>query len=209
MAALKPLAFLVVTLVIGAALAYAGLEAEVLVGWLGAVALVAWAFVARRRWTRLEESSGLAPDAPERILWLRMAGNSLILGHLVAAILLVGDDLRLGNGNTLAYDSWTIIVGQALAALVFRRDRGEQDERHKEIVARGIRGGYAGLIIAIVLLLGWLAFAPVPVSEGLGHFTLANVLVALLLASYGVMLLIQLILYAADTRQAVLDDDLS
>lgn len=208
MAALKSLAFLVGALAIGAMLAYAGLKAGVLIGGLGAAVLIAWAIMAHRRWTRLEASSGLAPDAPERILWLRLAGNSLILGHAVAALALVGDDLRLGHGNTLAYDSWTLLLGQSVAALVFRRDRNERDERHEAILARGIRGGYAGLIVALVLLLVWLAFAPAPLRDALSPFILANLLIALLLASYGVMLLIQLMLYAEDTNQALVGDHL-
>ncbi len=207
MLTLKPFAFLIAALSMGALLAVAGLKADVLVGWLGALALVAWAVVAQRRWRRLETSSGLAPDAPERILWLRLAGNSLILGHLAVVIGLVGDDLRLGNGNTLAYDSWTMVLGQAIAALVFRRDNSERDERHEAILSRGLKGGYGSLIAALALLLLWLGFAPPPLLDALGHFTLANLLVALILASYGVMLMVQLLLYAEDTRRAAIDDD--
>jgi hypothetical protein len=199
----KPFAFLLACLAVGAGLVVISLAANLSTGWAGAIALAAWAFIARRRWREIEASSGLEPGAPERILWLRTAGNALILGHVVASVLLVGDDLRLGNGNTLAVDSWTIALGQCVATLLFRRDEKERDERHATIAARGVRAGYTALIVFLIVLLGWLAYAPPPQRAALSHFVLANLVLVLILASYGVMLLRQLIDYAIDTRQAL------
>ena len=199
----KPVAFLVIGLAAGALLAFASLSTGAPTGWIGGLALVAWAFIARRRWTRLETTNGLEPGAPERILWLRLAGASVILGHVVASILLVRDDLRLGNGNSLAIDSWTIVLALFIAALAFHRDRRERDERHDEIRAHGIRVGYAALMISVIVLALWLAYMPPPMRSALTHFVLANVLVALLWASYGAMLLVQLIDYARDLRHAL------
>lgn len=200
---LKPIAFLLPCLAVGAGLALVSLAVGISTGWAGAVALVAWAFIARRRWLQLEATSGLEPGAPERILWLRTAGNALILGHVAASVLLVRDDLRLGHDNTLAIDSWTIALGQLAATLLFRRDEKERDERHAAIAARGVRAGYTVLIVCLVVLLGWLAYAPPPQRSTLSHFVLANLMLVLILASYGVMLLRQLIDYAIDTRQAL------
>jgi hypothetical protein len=200
---LKPIAFLLPCLAVGAGLALVSLAVGISTGWAGAVALVAWAFIARRRWLQLESTSGLEPGAPERILWLRTAGNALILGHVAASVLLVRDDLRLGHDNTLAIDSWTIALGQLAATLLFRRDEKERDERHAAIAARGVRAGYTVLIICLIVLLGWLAYAPPPQRSTLSHFVLANLMLVLILASYGVMLLRQLIDYAIDTRQAL------
>lgn len=199
---LKPVAFLFACLAVGAALALISFATHVSTGWAGAVAIAAWAFIARRRWRQLEATSGLEPGAPERILWLRTAGNALIVGHVVASILLVGDDLRLGNENTLAMDSWTIAMGQLAAAILFRRDEQVRDERHAAIAARGVRVGYTTLVAFLVVLLGWLAYAPPPQRIALSHFVLANLMVVLISVSYGVMLLRQLIDYALDTRQA-------
>lgn len=198
----KPAAFLFTAVVAGVLLAIASLQTNFPTGWIGAVALIAWAFIARRRWMRAEATSGLEPGAPERILWLRLAGNSLILGHLVAAMLLVRDDLRLGHGNTLAYDTWTMVLAQCVAALAFHRDERERDERHEAFLASGVRTGYAALAVGLVVLLALLAFTPPDWRSALSHFVLANVLIALLLASYGVMLLVQLVAYAKDTREA-------
>lgn len=209
MAPLKLLGFLLAALAIGALLAWAGLETQVRTGWFGGAALIAWAFIARRRWARMETDSGLEPGAPERILWLRLAGNSLILGHLIAAIWLVGDDLRIGHGNTLADDSWTMILAQSIAALAFRRDRKTRDERHEAIRSRGVGAAYGALMVGLVVLLSWLAFTPPAWRSALSHFVLANILVAVLLAAYGVMLLVQLSLYARDTHEARMGEDLS
>jgi hypothetical protein len=202
----KPIAFLLTTLLAGGLLAVFSLMANAPTGWIGAAALVAWAFIARRRWLRVE-ATGLEPSAPERILWLRFAGNSLILGHLVVALILVQGDLRLGNGNSLAVDSWTLVLGQCVAALAFHRDRNEHDERHEAIRARGVRAGYATLIVGLIVVILWLAFMPPPLRSALTDFVLANALIILLLASYGVMLLVQLIAYARDAPQALATDD--
>lgn len=203
MAFVKPVAFLVIGLLAGVLLAVDSLQAGAPTGWIGAVALVAWAFVARQRWRRIETTSGLEPGAPERILWLRSAGNSLILGHVVASIMLAGDELRLGNDNSLAIDSWTMVLAQFIAALAFRGDGRERDERHNEIRAHGVRAGYATLVASIVALLAWLAFTPPEMRSALSQFVLANTLVVLLLVSYGAMLLVQLIDYARDMRHAM------
>jgi hypothetical protein len=203
---LKPIAFLAVGLVAGALLAIASLASHTPTGWVGAAALIIWAVVARRRWSALEATNGLDPGAPERVLWLRLAGTALLLGHLTAAILLVGNDLRVGQGNSLAGDSWTMVAAQMIAALLFRHDSKEQDERHAVIAARGVRVGYATLIAVLIPIIAWLAFMPRDVRAALSHFVIANVLIALLLASYAALLFVQLVDYARDTSRAVDDE---
>jgi hypothetical protein len=206
MAAVKPILFLLAGLAAGAALAALSLALKLPTGWVGALALIAWAILARRRWARLEETSGLEPGAPERILWLRLAGVALILGHLVAAILLVRDGLRLGSGNSLATDSWTMVAGHQIAAFLFRADFKGLDERHAPIAARGVRVGYGTLILLLIPLLAWLVVMPLALRSALTHFVLANVLIGLLCASYAGMLLDQLFAYGRDTRRAAEQD---
>jgi len=203
---LKPIVFLVAGLVMGAFLAILSLALHVPTGWIGAAALITWAFIARRRWTALEATNGLDPGAPERALWMRLAGTALVLGHLTTAILLAGNELRVGQGNTLAVDSWTLVAAQMIAALLFRRDSQENDERHAGIAARGVRVGYATLIAVLIPVIAWLAFTPPGARVMLSHFVLANTLIALLLVSYAVLLFVQLVDYASDTFGAVDDD---
>lgn len=201
--AFKPMAFLITALATGTLLAIASLALHVPTGWIGASVLLAWAFNARRRWTALEATSGLDPGAPERALWMRLAGTALVLGHLVAAILLAGNDLRVGQGNTLAIDSWTLVAAQLIAELLFRRDRNAQDERHIGIAARGVRVGYATFILVLIPGIAWLAFTPPGARTALSHFVVANALIALLLVSYAAMLFVQLVDYARDTCAGV------
>jgi len=207
--ALKPISFLATGLVAGALLAIASLVSHVPTGWIGAGALITWAVVARRRWTALEATNGLEPGAPERALWLRLAGTALVLGHLVTAILLAGNDLRVGQGNTLAVDSWTLVTAQIVAALLFRGDSKVQDERHAGIAARGVRVGYATLIAVLIPVIAWLAFTPPGARVVLSHFVIANALIALLLVSYAALLFVQLVDYARDTCSAVDDEQTS
>jgi hypothetical protein len=205
-AALKPITFLAAGLVAGALLAIVSLAAHFPTGWIGAAALITWAVIARRRWTALEATNGLDPGAPERVLWLRLAGTALILGHLTTAILLAGNDLRVGQGNTLAVDSWTLVAAQMIAALLFRHDSKVQDERHAGIAARGVRVGYATFIAMLIPIIAWLAFAPRDARAMLSHFVIANALIALLLVSYAALIFVQLVDYARDTCGAVDDE---
>jgi hypothetical protein len=200
MLSLKPLAYLVAGLAAGALLAVASLTLNLSIGWIGALGLVGWALYARRRWSVLADTTGLEPSPPERMLWLRLSGTALILGHLVAAIVLVGNNLRLGYGNSLATDSWTMAVGYLVAALLFRRDRQQSDERHQTIEASGHRMGYSMSIALLLPLIAWLAFTPRDWRSFLTDFVIANVLIALLLASYVALLFVQLVGYARDTR---------
>lgn len=202
MVPLKPFGFLIAASTAGATLALASLAASMPTGWIGAAALIGWAMLARRRWAKLEATTGLEPGAPERVLWLRLAAAGLILGHLAAALALVGDDLHLGHGNSLAIDSWTMLAALPITAVIFRRDRSEQDERHVIIAARGVRVGYAALVAMLVVLLAYLAFTPADMRALLSDFVLANLLVALLLVSHVAALLSQLAAYARDTAAA-------
>ncbi|MEO8314624.1 MAG: hypothetical protein ABI645_07490 [Pseudomonadota bacterium] len=200
MLSLKPFLFLAAGLAAGVLLALASFTWHLSIGWIGAIGLVGWALYARRRWTMLESTTGLGPSPPERMLWLRLSGTALILGHLVAAIMLVGNNLRVGYGNSLAADSWTMAVGYMLAALLFRRDSNQSDERHQAIESYGHRIGYGASIVLLLPLIAWLAFTPRHWRVFFSDFVIANVLIALLLASYVALLFVQLVGYARDTR---------
>jgi len=192
--------FLGVVLALGAALALAAVTWNITTGWIGAVALIGWAVFARRRWEHLKATTGAEPGGPERVIWHRFAGNGILLGHLAAALSLPGVDLHVGSGNTLALDSWTILAAMLVSAFVFHGDARERDERDQTIAARGLRAGYAALILLLVLLLLYLGFAPLALRQALTHWILTNLLIGLIVASFLAMHCVQLLGYAADGR---------
>lgn len=194
--------FTIAALALGALVALVALRTGVAVGWLGAGALVGWAILARIRWTRLENSSVFGVGAPERALWIRAAGMALIVGHLITALAHPHLDLHVGRGNSLAIDSWTMTGAFVLSILIFRRDGHIRDERHNEIAAFGVAAGYVALAGSTVIAALFLAFAPPQSQAMLSRFAIANVLIALTLASYLVMLVVQLALYRLDAAAA-------
>ncbi len=198
MIVLKITGFLLTSLAVGALLALAGMVVHVPLGGLGAAALVAWAILARRRWERLKASDGSDPGAPERMVWQRLAGTAMVLAHLTTTLLNPAVDLHLGQGNYLAIDNWTLILGTLISAFVFRADRHERDERDDRIDARGTRWGYGVLIALLVALLLYMGFAPRTWQTALTHWLLANALIAVIMASFVARQCVQLIGYIRD-----------
>ncbi len=94
-----------------------------------------------------------------------------------------------------------------LLAFIFRHDRDVRDERHEMISARGVLFGHVGLVCILIVLLAYLAFAPPSARAFLTHFVLANMIVLLVLASYVITLLTQLLAYARDSMNHVPNDD--
>jgi hypothetical protein len=189
--------FLAVALGLGAVLALVSVNAAITTGWIGAVALIGWALLARSRWERQRATTGAEPGGPERVIWHRFAGTGILLGHLFAA-LSTGLDLHVGSGNSLAIDSWTILGSMMVSALVFNGDARERDERDRAIAARGLRAGYAALIVQLILLLLYLGFTPPNLRVVLTHWVLTNLLIGLIVSSILIMYLVQLSGYAAD-----------
>jgi len=190
--------FLAGFLSIGASLAAIGFYLGLPAGWIGAIGLLVWAFSIRRLWARVEKESEREPSPPARVLWVQCAGYSLLLGHLISALVLTGDDLRVGNGNTLAFDSWIMIVAAFATNFIFRRNRNIEDERDREISARGVRASYQALVILCIGFSFGLAFAPPNYRSDLTHFVIGNVLIALVLASYLAQLVSRLSSYSRD-----------
>jgi len=195
---LKIIGFLVIALALGAGLAWLDIATGRAVGGIGALALVAWAILARRRWRALQDRDGSEPGAPERVVWQRFAGHALLCGHLGFTLLNPQYDLHVGSGNYLAIDNWTLILGLMLSALVFRADRNERDERDDRIDARATRWGYGALIGFLIVLLLYMGFAPRNMQTALTHFLLANLLIELIIASAVVRQAMQLFGYSRD-----------
>ncbi len=195
---LKIFGFLSVALALGAALGWLDIVSGLAVGAIGALALIAWAVVARRRWKALQDRDGSEPGAPERVVWQRFAGYGALCGQLGFALLNPHHDLHVGSGNYLAIDNWTLILGLMLSALVFRADRNERDERDDRIDARATRWGYGALIVFLLIVLTYMGFAPREMQTALTHFLLANLLIELIIASAVVRQAIQLVGYSRD-----------
>ena len=168
-----------------------------------------WAFSIRRHWVRVEKNSETEPSPPARVLWVQCAGYGLLLGHLILALLLAGDNLRLGNGNMLAIDSWTMIGAGLVVSFIFKRDRNIEDERDREISARGVRVSYFTLVILSIGFAFFLAFAPPNCRSDLTHFVIGNVLIALILTSYLAQLISRLSSYSRDNALSAPEEDMA
>ncbi len=198
----KSIVFVLTTAFIGAVLAVLSVRLNIATGWVGALALIGWAILARRNWALVQMRTGLEPSGPERVLRLRTAGTALLLGHLIATLAHPELDIHVGQGNSLAIDSWTMLTALVVASFLFRQDATLRDERDNAITARGTKVGYISLISLLIILLTLLGFLPVYLLESLNYFTLANVLVAIILLSISCKYAVELIGYAKDTEAA-------
>lgn len=190
--------FCLSALLLGSALALFGVHVPFPVGWIGAFALIGWAVVVRRRWEWRRMQDGGDPGAPERRIWQRLAGTGVLVGHLAVVLLHPHIDLHFGSGNWLAVDGWCLFLGSCAAALVLRINRRERDERDDRIDARGTSTAYHALIVLVLILLLWLAYAPPPMRSALTPWIIANILIGSLFASQLAGQCARLIDYARD-----------
>jgi hypothetical protein len=191
--------FLLTSMGGGALLASASVMTVYALGWIGALALIGWALVARQRWQALYELNGSEPGAPERVTWQRLAGYSLIFGHMAFGFANPQYDLHVGSGNYLAIDNWTLILGMLLSAMVFRADSRERDERDDQISAFATLWGYRSLIGLLVMLLTFVGFLPPDLQPIFNHFVVANLMVGTIILSLIVRQVTHLFLYARDS----------
>ncbi len=191
-------AFFVATSVLGASLAWIGLNVRAPVGGIGAVALVAWAILARQHWLKLRRQNGSEPGAPERVVWHRFSGCAVIWGHMVFALLNPQYDLHVGSGNYLAIDNWTLILGVLISAALFRGDGDIRDERDDLIDAVATRWGYGSLIAFLLIASFFIGFRPGSGKDGINDFVLANWIMSFIILSAVVRQAAQLFGYARD-----------
>ncbi len=194
----KVIGFLLAAISVGAGIAHVGVGTSYALGWVGALALIGWAFLARRRWQGLRERDGSEPGAPERVVWHRIAGYSLIFGHMTFGFFNPHYDLHVGSGNYLAIDNWTLIVGMIMSAMLFRADSQERDERDDRIDAFATRWGFRSLIGLLVILLTFTGFMPPDLQLIFTHFIVGNFMVGAIILSLIVRQAIQLFQYARD-----------
>jgi hypothetical protein len=195
----KVIGFLLTSIGFGASIAWASLVTGYAIGWIGALTLIGWALLARRRWQTLYERDGTEPGAPERVTWQRLAGYSLIFGHMAFGYFNPQIDLHVGSGNYLALDNWTLIFGMLVSAMLFRADRQERDERDDQISALATLWGYRSLITLLVILLTFIGFLPSDLQPIFNHFVVANLMVGTIVLSLIMRQAVQLLLYTRDS----------
>jgi hypothetical protein len=195
---LKVAGFLLASTGLGLAIAWTGFGAGYPLGWIGALALIGWALLARRRWRMLYERYGSEPGAPERVAWQRLSGYALIFGHMAFGFFNPQIDLHVGSNNYLAIDNWSLILGVLASAILFRADNQERDERDDRISARATLWGYRSLIGLLIILLTFVGFLPPDLQQIFNHFVVGNLMVGTIILSMVVRQAVQLLLYAGD-----------
>jgi len=185
---------------VGCGLALLSIFSGLPVGWVGAVGLICWTLIMRKRWLNVAARTGLEPGAPERVLRFHAVGIALLFGHSVSLYAFPEIDFHFGQGNYLAIDSWTMIVGMLIASRIIRPDRKIQDERDAAITARGTRTGYIALIFLFVVFSILLGVLPPRYIPTLSYFVIGNMQITIILASLLVKFSVQLFAYAKDTN---------
>lgn len=200
---LKVIGFLLTFSGVGTMIAWIGVGTGFALGWIGALALIVWAFLTQRRWQGLYEKDGSEPGAPERVAWHRLAGYSAIFGHMGFSFMNPQYDLHVGAGNYLAIDNWTLVLGMTASAALFRADRQERDERDDRISASATLWGYRSLIGLSVILAACIGFLPPDLQSVFNHFVVGNFIVGTIVLSLMVRQGAHLFLYAHDSMEAL------
>lgn len=171
---------LLASLCFGGTLAWTWAVWPIAPGWIGAVVLVASAGLARWHWNRRQDEHGDEPGPYERLAWHSMVSMAVLSSHTTAS-LATGLDIHVGQGNSLATDNWTLILGAAVGWIIMRPRAIQQDERDRQVAARGAHASFrvlAALLIGLLLILG---FAAVVVTQTLTPFVIGNILVVFIL----------------------------
>ncbi|WP_428156520.1 hypothetical protein [Brevundimonas sp.] len=176
---IRVLAVLVVCLCFGFGLAWTWAAWPIAPGWIGAGVLILSAAAARRHWDRRRNAAGDEPGPYERLAWHSMAAMAVLSSHLTAS-LATGLDIHVGQGNSLATDNWTLILGAAVGWILMRPRAMQRDERDREMAAQGAHVGLRTLIALLIVLLVTLGFAPVAMTELLTPFVIGNLLVVII-----------------------------
>lgn len=192
---MKIFTFVVGALMLGAVLALVAIHTGLSTGWIGVLSLLGWAGLVKRKWTIRDLENETAPGAPEKTLWIQTAGTGLMLGHLVTILIHTDIDFHVGQGNTLAIDSWMMFAALFIVYVMFRKDYRVKDERDAIIEASGIRAGYIALLTLLIIFSFILGLVPPPAMRWLTSFIIGNIIVSLMVASYLVQTVVRLSAY--------------
>jgi len=192
--------FVAGVLTLGAVLALLAIHTGLSTGWVGGLSLLAWAGLVKRKWNTLHTENETEPGAPEKTLWVQTAGTGLILGHLAATLMHTDIDVHVGQGNTLAIDSWVMLVALFLVYLMFRKDYRIKDERDAIIEACGIKAGYIALLVLLTVFSFIFGFLPPSAMRWLSNFIIGNIIIALMVVSYLVQIIVRLSAYGTSVN---------
>ena len=184
----------------GALLAALTSHSPLPVGLVGAVLMVGASLAARRRW-KLPQAD--APGSPERALWIGLGTSAAVLGHMLVSLWLLGPDLDLHtrSGHALGVDSWTLVLGGAIAWWVVRDRDPRRDERDAAIDALGLRWQYASLLALLLPSIYILGFIE-PSRSAMSRPLIAHLVIAAVIASVVIGQALRLHIYRRDSRPA-------
>ena len=190
---------------LGVAMAF-GSQWPVSPGLLGALAMVAVAIAARRRWFGLNLAP---PGSPERTLWVVLGSHAVIAGHLVTALAAIGSGMVLHSdaAHALGIDSWTLVAGGIVAWAIAREPAPRHDERDTQISHVGLRWAHGALVLLLIIGLVPLGFGWGASVRALSHPMIAHLLIVALLVSVLVDAVVRLRAYRLDAAAAQADAD--
>jgi hypothetical protein len=194
---------------LGVALAVFPIGWPLRAGYMGAVVIVALAWLARVYWRRRAATSGDDPSITERRAWLYMAGTAMICGYVIVVLATPGSEVHRATGDTGGIDSWLMLGGGAIAWVLLHTADNARDERDAAIDAAANRVGYTALVILLVIFLLALGFAPKPTMQRFTHWLIANSLLTLIMLAALAQYVAMLYLYWKDRRAAHAHDAIS
>lgn len=173
----KMLLLLLVTCVLGATLSFADKLLPIRPGLLGGIAMIVIANWMRVRWAK---DGAVAPEAPQRTLWLTLGCASVMFGFMLAGLWAIGPEMVMHSPATHAYgvETWTLVIAAVVAYRVARDRRPRRDERDELIAAQGVRAGYNALLLQMLVLVLLLGFDPFRNIAQLSSPMLAHILIA-------------------------------
>ena len=183
----------------GAVIAVTAIQAGFSTGLVGAVCLVAYGLLMKKRWAAKQAQDEELSHC-EQALWIQLAAYALLLGHLITGLLHTDIDMRIGQGSSLAIDSWMMVLAALTSEYLFKNDTRIIDERDHKYSSKAVIWGYRSLVLQAVLFAFFLTLTP-PVARSLfSHFLIANALIAFCLSSYCTYISVRLFAYYQDRK---------
>lgn len=191
---------IVLFLMCGSALAHISIQYSFSIGVIGAICLIAYALIMKRRWGTSLNPKGQDICHCEQALRIQLSAYTLLLGHLATALLHTDIDIHVGSGTTIAIDSWMMTLAAIATEFIFRRNRKITDERDAQYSAIAVVWGYRSLALLIIVFAMYLGLTPPAYRIHISNFLVGNTLIMLTLGSYCVYISVRLFAYFQDRK---------